>query len=85
MEGVDIVDGVDADTARDGCPNCPFLGARLSSVKCPERLSRESLVGWTEVSETVETVSRRSLSVSVSVSVSRVGGFRKSSFAEGEQ
>ena len=78
VEGVDIDDGVDAEAAlRDGCPNCPFLGARVSSVRYAERLSRESLEGWTEVSETVETVSRRSLLVSVS----EVGGFRKSSFA----
>ena len=53
----------------------------MSSVRCPERLSRELLEGWTEVSETVETVSRCSLSVSVS----EVGSFRKSSFAVREQ
>ena len=52
--------------------------SRVSSVRCRERLSRESLEGWTEVSE---TVSRRSLLVSVS----EVGGFRKSSFAVREQ
>ena len=65
MEGVDIVDGVSTDVVRDRCPNCPFLGARLSSVKCLERFSRGSFDSWIEVSETVETVSRRSLSVSV--------------------
>ena len=77
MEGVDIVNGVDgvkrvdADTAQDGCLNCPFLGARLSSVNCLERLSRESLVGWTEVSEMVEMV----VCCLLSVLVSKVGGF----------
>ena len=81
MEDVDGVKGVDADTAQDGCLNCPFLGARLNSVKCPERLLRESLVSWTEVSEMVETVSCHLLSVLVS----RIGGFQKSSFVEGEQ
>ena len=75
MEGVDIVDGVSMDVVRDGCPNCPFLGARLSSVKCLERFLRGSFDSWIEVSETVETVSRHSLSVSVS----EQGAFRKSS------
>ena len=87
MEGVDIVNGVDgvkrvdADTAQDGCLNCPFLGARLSLVNCLERLSRELLVSWTEVSEMVEMAGHCSLSVSVS----KVGGFQKSSFSEREQ
>ena len=49
----------------------------MSSVRCPERLLRELLKGWTEVSETVEMVSHCSLSVLVS----EAGGFRKSSFA----
>ena len=65
MEGVDIVDGVSMDVVRDGYPNCPFLGARLSSVKCLERFLRGSFDGWIEVSETVETVSCHLLSVSV--------------------
>ena len=43
----------------------------MSSVRYTERLLRESLEGWMEVSETVEMVSHRSLLVLVS----EVGGF----------
>ena len=61
VEGVDILEVVSWDGAWDWCPNCPFLGARLSSVRWFKRFSRESLDCKLE---SVETVSWCSLVVS---------------------
>ena len=56
---VDIVKGVLA-----GCPNWPFLGARLSSVRWLARLKRKSIDCQTEEFELVDTVSHCLLAVS---------------------